>query len=109
MNRTAIALVATATLGLGGLGAVTLLPETAAQAEASSTLRTQVFSIEKMTCATCPITVKTAMERVEGVRSANVDFDTKTATVVYDPRVTNLGAIAAASTKAGYPARVTGG
>ena len=53
MNRTAIALVATATLGLGGLGAVTLLPETAAQAEASSTLRTQVFSIEKMTCATC--------------------------------------------------------
>ena len=49
------------------------------------------------------------MERVKGVRSANVDFDTKTATVVYDPRVTNLGAIAAASTNAGYPARAAGG
>ncbi|MFZ5617876.1 MAG: heavy-metal-associated domain-containing protein, partial [Pseudomonadota bacterium] len=34
----------------------------------------------------------------------NVDFDAKTATVVYDPSVATADEIAAASTNAGYPA-----
>ena len=66
------------------------------------------FAIQNMTCALCPVTVKRAMEGVEGVRSVNIDFDAKTATVVFDPSVTNADAIAAASTNAGYPASVRG-
>jgi len=66
--------------------------------------RTQIFAIENMTCATCPITVKKAMGKVDGVRSVDVDFDAKTATVVYDPSIATVEQIAAASTNAGYPA-----
>jgi mercuric ion binding protein len=44
------------------------------------------------------------MEGVSGVKSVSIDFDAKTATVVFDPSVTSIEAIAAASTNAGYPA-----
>ncbi|KTE12078.1 mercury transporter [Sphingopyxis sp. H115] len=58
-----------------------------------------------MTCATCPITVKKAMEGVAGVTAVTVDFAAKIARATYNPRRTNAAAIAAASTNAGYPAR----
>lgn len=66
------------------------------------------FAVAKMTCATCPITVKKAMSAVHGVRSVKVDFATKTASVAFDPSLTNAAAIAAASTNAGYPATIKG-
>ena len=53
----------------------------------------------------CSANLERAMQRVEGVRSVDIDFDARTATVVFDPSVTNAEAIAAASTNAGYPAR----
>ena len=66
------------------------------------------FSIENMTCATCPITVRKAMEGVSGVNSVAVDFDAKTATVAFDATAATIEAIAAASTNAGYPAHAQG-
>ena len=48
------------------------------------------------------------MEGVAGVTSVAVNFDAKTATVIFDPAVTNADAVAAASTNAGYPASVKG-
>ena len=63
------------------------------------------FIVENMSCALCPVTVKTAMQRVPGVKSVEIDFKAKTATVIFDPSVTTVEAIAAASTNAGYPAR----
>lgn len=68
--------------------------------------QTQVFAIEKMTCKMCPITIRKAMEQVEGVSKATVDFEQKTASVVYDPSKTNPEEIALASTNIGYPAKV---
>lgn len=81
----------------------------AAQATKSSPARAQTatFAIENMTCAACPITVKKAIAAVAGVRSVQVDFKAKTATVSFDPSKTTTAAIARASTNAGYPARVT--
>lgn len=70
----------------------------------SAKLATAVFTIEKMTCATCPISVRKAMQRVEGVKSVKVDFETKIATVVFDPSMATAAQIAAASTDVGYPA-----
>jgi mercuric ion binding protein len=70
--------------------------------------QTRTFAIQNMTCALCPVTVKKAMEGIAGVTSVSVDFDAKTATVVFDPSVTSPDAIAAASTNAGYPASVKG-
>ncbi|MEX2648183.1 MAG: heavy metal-associated domain-containing protein [Alphaproteobacteria bacterium] len=75
---------------------------------AAATERTETFAIENMTCATCPITVRISMEQVDGVKSVQVDFDAKTATVVYDPSVATIEAIAEASTNAGYPATPVG-
>lgn len=71
-------------------------------------IQTATFKIENMTCALCPVTVKKAMEGVEGVKSVAIDFDAKTATVVFDPSVTAADTIAAASTDIGYPASVQG-
>lgn len=68
--------------------------------------QSQTFNVEKMTCATCPITVKKAMQRVDGVKSVKVDLDSKTAVAVYDPSVTTVDKIAAASTDVGFPAEV---
>lgn len=75
-----------------------------AEAQAATSGQTVTFAVEKMTCAACPITVRKAMEKVEGVRSVTVDFTSKTATVVFDPSVTTAEEIGAASTDAGYPA-----
>jgi len=63
------------------------------------------LAIDKMTCVLCPITVKKAIEEVEGVKHVSVDYGTKRATVRYEDTVTSLERVAEASTNAGYPAR----
>lgn len=79
-----------------------------AQAAPAGQVQRASFAVGNMTCATCPITVKKAMSAVHGVRSVNIDFKSKTATVEFDPKATNSAAIAAASTNAGYPAKLEG-
>ena len=74
----------------------------------SAVVETATLTIDNMTCALCPVTVKTAMEQVEGVRSVTIDFGAKAATVTFDPAVATVEAIAAASGNAGYPARPAG-
>ncbi len=72
---------------------------------AQATEQKATFAIDKMTCKMCHITVRKAMEKVDGVIKASVDYETKTASVVFNPSKTNLKAIAMASTNAGYPAK----
>ena len=72
--------------------------------QATPDLVTSSFSIEKMTCAACPITVRKAMESVAGVDKTSIDFKNKTATVIYDPNVATIEQISGASTNAGYRA-----
>jgi mercuric ion binding protein len=67
---------------------------------------TVTFSVTKMTCATCPITVRKAMQRVEGVKDVKVSYDHKTASVTFDPTVTTATEIGQASTDVGFPAVV---
>jgi periplasmic mercuric ion binding protein len=66
--------------------------------------KTATFSVPGMTCALCPVTISIAMSNVEGVISATADFDTKTATAVFDDTNTSEAALAEASANAGYPA-----
>ncbi len=80
-----------------------------ANASASGTaagLRQVVLSVPGMTCAACPITVRKALEGVDGVSRAMVDFDSKTAVVLFDPARTSIDALLAATAAAGYPATV---
>ncbi len=109
MKHPILATLSAAALAISGLGAIVLWPSHDAQAEAAQTLYTQIFTIDNMTCAMCPVTVRTAMEHVRGVKSVKVDFAAKTATVVFDPAHTTIAAIAEASTNAGYPAHASAG
>lgn len=96
-----------ATLSLIGLGGITMFSTTLASPSEDAVQvvgQTQIFAIEKMTCAMCPITVKKAMSKIEGVKTVVMDFDAKIATAIFDPTVTTASEIAAASTNAGYPA-----
>ena len=106
MKRPLILALGVLALGTAGVMGVTAFAPHATQSTSTlaANAETRTFAIANMTCATCPITVRKAMSRVEGVQSVDVDFTAKTATVVFDPSVTNAEAIAAASTNAGYPA-----
>lgn len=89
----------------GAISAVTAAPKPVAPVSVqAATARTETFVIRNMTCALCPVTVRKAMEGVQGVRSVAVDFQAKTATVRFDPLKATAGMIAAASANAGYPA-----
>lgn len=101
-------IIAASVLALGMVGALATTPFSPLAAQSVATqvagAQTATFAVQNMTCALCPVTVRKAMEGVAGVKSVAVDFDAKTATVVFDPSVTSIEAIAAASTNAGYPA-----
>lgn len=105
-------ILTTAALALSGFGVLGLTAVSSVSAQSSAVqaaaVQSATFAVENMTCALCPVTVKTAMERVHGVRSVAIDFAAKTATVAFDPAVTTTEAIAAASANAGYPASVKG-
>lgn len=73
--------------------------------EALAGERTVTLAIDKMTCSLCPLTVSMAIKDVAGVKDVAVDYKTKTATVIYDDARTTVGKLAAASRRAGYPAR----
>ena len=70
----------------------------------AANLKTVTLSVPGMTCAACPITVRKALEKVPGVVRAQADFDSKTATVRFDPARTDIKALIAAVKNAGYAA-----
>jgi mercuric ion binding protein len=110
MKRPLVIAFGLLTFGAVGLLSTAALTPLAAQSTTAKVAATQtaILAVENMTCALCPVTVKKAMEQVKGVRSVAIDFTTKTATVVFDPSVTSIEAIAAASANAGYPATLKG-
>jgi periplasmic mercuric ion binding protein len=67
------------------------------------------LSVPGMDCELCPVTVRKALEKTAGVKSARVDLASKTATVEYDPHITSPRKLTAATERAGYPSTVKGG
>lgn len=65
--------------------------------------RTVALSVPGMTCAACPITLKKALTKVEGVEKVSVSFEKKEAVVTYDDAKTNVEALTNATKDAGYP------
>jgi mercuric ion binding protein len=64
---------------------------------------TAVLDVPGMTCKFCPITIRKALEKVPGVVEVKATFDTKTATVTFDPAKTNIETLIKTTTNAGYP------
>lgn len=68
--------------------------------------RTVTLSVPGMTCATCPITVKKALQKVEGAIEVKVTWEPKEAVVTFDDTRTNAQALTEATRNAGYPSTV---
>lgn len=77
-----------------------------AQANEGDSIQTVTLAIKNMTCKICPITVRKSLTKIDGVISASSDFDSKTASVKFDSHKTNIDALIAATTNAGYPSSV---
>ena len=75
-------------------------------APAWAATQTVTLSVPSMTCATCPITVKMALSKVEGVIEAKVTWEPKEAVVIYDDAKTTPAALTQATENAGYPSTV---
>ena len=60
------------------------------------------ITIEGMNCHGCASTIQSLLTREPGVRSANVSFTGRKATVLYDPKQTDPGKVATAIEKAGF-------
>ncbi|MBC8772547.1 MAG: mercury resistance system periplasmic binding protein MerP [Stenotrophomonas sp.] len=78
----------------------------ALSAPAWAATRTVTLSVPGMTCATCPITVKKALSKVEGVIAAKVTWEPKEAVVTYDDTKTTPAALTQATGNAGYPSTI---
>lgn len=69
-------------------------------------VQTVTLSVPGMTCAACPITVKKALTKVEGVSQVDVSFDQREAVVTFDDVKTTVQKLTEATTNSGYPSSV---
>ncbi len=66
------------------------------------------FDVEGMTCASCEVSIKVALKKIEGVAEVTADAEAGRAGATFDPERTDPVALAAAITKLGYTATVRG-
>lgn len=86
---------------------ITLLALSAAlSAPAWAATQTVTLSVTGMTCAACPITIKKALKKVDGVENIEVNLEKKEAVVTFDDAKTTVEALLEATTNAGYPSTV---
>ena len=68
--------------------------------------KTITLSVSGMTCAGCAGHVEKALQKVEGVKKTEVNYDKKEAVVTYDDAKTGVEALTKATDGAGYPSEV---
>jgi len=86
----------TSRIPLAALLAVLASPAFAAQ-------QTVTLAVPGMSCAACPITVKKALTRVDGVTRVEVDYDRRHAVVRFDEAKADVAGLTRATADAGYP------
>lgn len=64
------------------------------------------LTVPGMTCAACPITVKKALSKIDGVSKVDVGFERREAVVTYDDAKTSAQKLTKATEDAGYPSTV---
>ena len=70
---------------------------------AFATSKTVTLRVPGMTCSACPITVKKALQKVQGVQKVTATFEPKEAVVTFDDSKTTLEQLREATANAGYP------
>jgi mercuric ion binding protein len=84
--------------------ALTLLALTLAAPLAFSKQQTVSLNVPTMDCATCPITIKTALSKVPGVAKVKVSYENREAVIVYDDTQATVADLKKATEDVGYPA-----
>ena len=85
-------------IAIGTALAIAALSGTAPAADKTVTL-----SVPGMTCSACPITVKKALQGVNGVEKVAVAFEPRQAVVTFDDAKTSVDKLREATANAGYP------
>ena len=62
-----------------------------------------ILSVPGMNCPVCPITIKKSLQQVDGVKSVNVSYESKTALISYDDKLTDIKSLLKATENVGYP------
>ena len=68
--------------------------------------QTVTLAVPGMTCAACPITVKQAISKVDGVNKVNVSYDKREAVVTFDDAKASVPKLTQATENAGYPSSI---
>lgn len=84
----------------------TILALFAFSASAWAATKTVTLEVPGMFCAVCPITVKHALQKVDGVSKIDVSLEKKEAIVTFDDTKTSVKALEKATADAGYPSSV---
>lgn len=75
----------------------------AAGVPASAATQTITLLVPGMNCAACPITVKAALSKVNGVSKTEVRYAQREVVVTFDDAKTSVPKLTRATTNAGYP------
>lgn len=70
---------------------------------ADAASQTATLDVSGMSCVTCPLTVKAALNKVPGVRRVAVDFKTRQAVVTFENTRTNVESLQKATANVGFP------
>jgi copper chaperone CopZ len=77
------------------------------KSEQAATVSQADIKVPTIQCESCVNNVKTALQELEGVKTASVDLQTKVAQVSFDPASLTLADLENAIAKAGYDANDT--
>lgn len=72
-------------------------------------LKTVVLEVDDMTCNMCPITVKKALRKMDGVKKVSAKYEgggEGWAKVTFDPNLVDVDDLTFATEEAGYPSRL---
>src|SRR2546425_5733676 len=88
--------------------AIAVICLAALSAPAWAASKTVTLNVPGMTCPACPITIKKALNNVQGVSQVDVNYEKKQAEVTFDDTKTDTKALVTATTNAGYPSQPEG-
>lgn len=71
---------------------------------AMAEVQTVTLDVAGMTCSSCPITVKKALTKVDGVQLVKTSLEKKEAVVTFDDSKTSVEKLSQATANAGFPA-----
>lgn len=86
--------------------AVSILGTLMASSSTFAAQQTVTLDVPGMTCSTCPITVKKALMKVEGIQQVKVNYERREAVVIFEDAAASVEKIQLATADSGYPSTV---